>query len=143
MGSSKTLSADDRTKLTALYNALLVSAKIGAWNKYVTFFTEDAITVLPDGRVLRGRASIAAYAQSGGPVLDGLMSQVHHVEVRGTDHLAWQHADFELRDPDASPESPSSYRAMRLTVYERQDGGRWLVAADMWNLRPGDIDDVP
>lgn len=103
---------------------------------YASLFTRDAIR-MPPGRPLEyGAEQIRAGEQADydaarlevtstpGDVLrmaDGWVYAIAHVEGR-----AIAHADG----------ATSTFRATKTWLLRRQDGGEWLIARQMWNLKP-------
>jgi uncharacterized protein (TIGR02246 family) len=101
-------------------------------DQLAALYAVDAFLLPPDGGVVHGQAQIHRFWAEG--LERGLMMDTLRVALDRD--LGWVVGRYYLAGSDeAPPDSGKFVLALSRT------GGRWLVAADIWNATPSELDD--
>jgi uncharacterized protein (TIGR02246 family) len=113
----------------AAHIAALNDGDVNAW---VATFTNDGVQMPPNAPANLGRESIRAWSQAFlAPFRVEFTLAVDEVQVAGD--WAFERGTYTIiLTPKASSE-PLQDSGKYLTIYQRQPGGAWGMARDIWN----------
>jgi uncharacterized protein (TIGR02246 family) len=113
----------------AAHIAALNNGDVNAW---VAAFTNDGVQMPPNAPANLGRESIRAWSQAFlAPFRVEFTLAVDEVQVAGD--WAFERGTYTITlTPKASSE-PLQDIGKYLTIYQRQPGGAWGMARDIWN----------
>ena len=103
---------------------------------YSRLFTEDAIRMPPGSERERGREQIRKGEQA---TYDAARLSVRSTPadaVRVHDRWIYAIADVEGTGTNHADGATFSFRATKTWLLEGQPSGEWLIARQMWNLKP-------
>ena len=101
-------------------------------DQLAALYAADAFLLPPDGGVVHGKAQIHRFWAEG--LERGLMMDTLRVALERD--LGWVVGRYYLAGSDEAPPDSGKF----VLALSRTDG-RWLVAADIWNATPSDLDD--
>jgi uncharacterized protein (TIGR02246 family) len=101
-------------------------------DQLAALYAADAFLLPPDGGVVHGQAQIHRFWAEG--LERGLMMDTLRVAL---DHdLGWVVGRYYLAGSDEAPPDSGKF-----VLALSRSGGRWQVAADIWNATPSELDD--
>jgi uncharacterized protein (TIGR02246 family) len=129
---SVTDSSADESAVQNVQHAWYKAYNAGDGAGVAALYTDDAVVMAPDVPAARGMSairdyyskSIADFKTAGLTAVEGANS---NIGVSGD--LAWQEYTYTVTDNSgAAVEVGKS-----LTVFQRKDGGKWMIVRDTWN----------
>ena len=124
--------SSDESAIQNIQHAWYKAYNAGDGAAVAALYTDDAVVMAPDVPAARGMAAIrdyyaktaAEFQTSGHTAAEGANSDIG---VSGD--LAWQGYSYTVTDKSgATVEVGKS-----LTVFQRKDGGKWMIVRDTWN----------
>jgi uncharacterized protein (TIGR02246 family) len=103
---------------------------------YSKLFTEDAVRMPPGAEPERGRDQIRRGEQAD---YDAVRLSIHSTPadaVQAGDRWIYAIADVEGTATSHAGGSASPFRATKTWLLQRQHSGEWLIARQMWNMKP-------
>jgi len=126
-------SAQDRSAVQAAWDAVTAADRQADWDTSETLMTDDFIHL--DPRVsgpLRGRGPWREWVDGMG--FGAADVRFAAVDVAGSGDMAY--VVWTLEGSFAERGETVMISAKGMSLFERQDDGRWLLAANAWNANP-------
>lgn len=112
------------------YWQMIAAVSARDFDRALAMYTDDAVLLAPDGRVLRGRDEIAAFlASPPGTVIRD--TRIETIAVDGSGDFAYHAGRYAFTLAEAGVQR--AVRGRYLMVWRRV-GRAWRVAADMWDV---------
>lgn len=126
--------SDDERQIRELVARWMDATKAGDVDTVLSLMTEDAVFLLPGGKLMR-KADFAAAAQAqaggGAPQIDG-RSEIQEIRVSGDWAFMWTRLTVTVTPADGDAMTRSGHT---LTILEKRNG-QWLLARDANLLAP-------
>lgn len=103
---------------------------------YSKLFTEEAVRMPPGAEPEHGRHEIRRGEQDGYDAFRLSIRSTPTDAVHTGDRWIYAIADVEGTATSHVDAETSSFRATKTWLLQRQDSGEWLIARQMWNLKP-------
>ena len=103
---------------------------------YSNLFTEDAIRMPPGAEPEHGRNEIRRGEQADYDAVRLSITSTPADAVQAGDLWIYGIADVEGTATSHADGATSSFRATKTWLLRRQDSGEWLIARQMWNMKP-------
>ncbi len=103
---------------------------------YSKLFTEDAVRMPPGAEPEHGRDEIRAGEQADYDAVRLSIRSTPADAVQASDRWIYAIADVEGTATPHAGGSTSPFRATKTWLLQRQDSGEWLIARQMWNMKP-------
>jgi len=115
--------------IRAAHIAALNDGDVNAW---VAAFTNDGVQMPPNAPANLGRESIRAWSQAFlAPFRVEFTLAVDEVQVAGD--WAFERGTYTITLTPKASREPRQDIGKYLTIYQRQPGGAWGMARDIWN----------
>ncbi|HEX2064134.1 MAG TPA: SgcJ/EcaC family oxidoreductase [Acidimicrobiales bacterium] len=103
---------------------------------YSKLFTEDAVRMPPGSEPEHGRDQIRRGEQSDYDAVRLNIRSTPADAIQVGDRWIYAIADVEGTATSHADGSTSSFLATKTWLLQRQDSGEWLIARQMWNMKP-------
>ena len=103
---------------------------------YSKLFTEDAVRMPPGAEPERGRDEIRRGEQADYDAVRLSIRSTPADAVQAGDRWVYAIADVDGTATAHADGATSSFRATKTWLLQRQDSGEWLIARQMWNMKP-------
>jgi len=131
-GKSVPNTSADESAIQNIQNAWYKAFNAGNGAGVAALYADDAVLMAPNVPEARGIAAIRDYYSKAAPESQA----AGHTAVQGANSdigmagdLAWQGYTYTVTDQSgATVETGKS-----LTVFQRKDGGKWMIIRDTWN----------
>ncbi len=102
----------------------------GDLEKLIRFYAPDAVYMPPHHAAIHGREAIHEYLKA--PLKHGVRNLKYEVTfIKHSGDLAYDVGHYSMTLPGGDGKRQD--RGKYLTVWRRQPGGEWLIAADTWS----------
>ncbi|HEX2825211.1 MAG TPA: SgcJ/EcaC family oxidoreductase [Burkholderiales bacterium] len=126
--------SDDERQIRALVATWMDATKAGDVGTVLSLMADDAVFLLPGGKLMR-KADFAAAAQAqaggGAPQIDG-QSEIQEIRVIGDWAFMWTRLTVVVTPPGGQAMTRAGHT---LTILNKQNG-KWLLARDANLLAP-------
>lgn len=103
---------------------------------YSKLFTEDAVRMPPGAEAEHGRDEIRRGEQADYDAVRLSIRSTPADAVQAGDRWIYGIADVEGTATSHADGATSSFRATKTWLLQKQDSGEWLIARQMWNMKP-------
>ena len=103
---------------------------------YAKLFSDDAIRMPPGSRPEHGRDQIRQGEQGDYDVAQWSIRSTPGDAIQITDDWIYAIAHVEGTKTAFADGAKSSFQATKTWLLQRQEAGEWLIARQMWNLKP-------
>ncbi|MGH7467311.1 MAG: YybH family protein [Longimicrobiales bacterium] len=119
--------ATDSAAIEKAVQAMTEASGRGDWESWASWFTDDAIVMVPNRPAIAGRSNIRAFVQDWPPI-KGSGVELLELEIRAD--LAYVRGRYRMRMamPDGRMVDDSG---KTVEIWRKQGDGRWLVARDI------------
>jgi uncharacterized protein (TIGR02246 family) len=119
--------------LDSLREAHVAALNAGDADAWVECFTIDAVQMPPNYPANVGKQAIGGWSGGMLAVFSAQFSlSPEEVQLAGTD-WAFERGDYAITLTPKAGGDPIEDAGKYITLYQRQAGGRWLMARDIWN----------
>ena len=122
---SKALLDTDKSSMRAATDSFTVYVVQHRDSMAASIYADNATLMPPNQPMVQGRAAIRAWMKSAQPLKSFVISPI---DINGRGDLAYVRGTFQLLF-----ESGSQDRGKFLEIRQRQQDGRWLIVADIFN----------
>ncbi|HEV8660820.1 MAG TPA: DUF4440 domain-containing protein [Thermoanaerobaculia bacterium] len=121
---------DAEAAIRAAEGPFIAAFNAGDWATVSSYYADDAVTLMPNTDVARGRPAIQQLFSSMGPMKPNLSFGPDRI-VQSCD-VAYEIGHYQMRmtGPNGSPMNDAG---KYLTVWRRMPDGTWKIVADMIN----------
>lgn len=129
--ASTSMSTNDaEAAIRAAEGPFIAAFNAGDWATVSSYYADDAVTLMPNTDVARGRPAIQQLFSSMGPMKPNLSFGPDRI-VQSCD-VAYEIGHYQMRmtGPNGSPMNDAG---KYLTVWRRMPDGTWKIVADMIN----------
>jgi len=124
-GGGQALLDTDKTSMRAAVDTFTAYVVTHRDSMTAAMFTENATLMPPNRGMVQGRAAIRAYIKAYPPMSHFTASAI---EINGRGDLAYVRGTYQL-----SFVSGATDNGKFLEILRKQDDGRWLITADIFN----------
>lgn len=112
--------------------AHIAAVNNGDPDAWAAVYADDGVQMPPHGPANRGSGSIRSWCKAFlSPFHAAFMQLVCEVHVAGD--WAFERGSYKITLSPRAGGEPVQDVGKYLTIYERQDGGQWRIARDIWN----------
>jgi ketosteroid isomerase-like protein len=102
-------------------------------DKVISMYAEDAVYLIPDMEILKGRPAIKAYLSGGDYIRIDFKQQVFELKIEG--NLAYEVTN-QMVTAYAKDKTSGPFPNKFIHLWQKQKDGTWQVLIDMVNSRP-------
>ena len=126
----------ERSVIESMCEAYARAVNASDSGAYCELFTPDAIRMPPGAEPEHGRDAIRRGEQADYDAAELSIRSTPGDAVRLADDWIYAIAHVEGTATAHADGRRSSFRATKTWLLQRQDSGDWLIARQMWNLKP-------
>jgi ketosteroid isomerase-like protein len=133
VGCGRRSHADDVAALNRLQSQVDSAIIARDTERYLTFLTEDAVLMPPNGPAVSGKEAIRSWNQAMSRQFQIRDYASHDNELVIAGKWAFRRASVDWTLVPAEGGRPIRDRGKYIILYRRQADGSWRVARDIWN----------
>jgi ketosteroid isomerase-like protein len=104
--------------------------RIGNEASVAQLYTEDAVLLPPDAKLIRGAAAIQMFWRANAGQMQAVLLMPLDLRLIGSDG-AWEVGTFTVASAGSLPEV---YEGKYVIVWQKVGVGDWRIATDIWNM---------